>query len=1039
VPSSRAALSSLWEKVYRSASKEQQGALLELSARQGVVYAHQLNAERNGAGSAVEQGNSILTCILDGRAAELEPVRPQCMQVTDEALDAAQRDAVAKALTTPDLCLLRGLPGTGKSRVVAEVLIQAAARGERTLLSGQSSAAVDRVLEIVSGREEVYAIRCLGPGEAVEALPASVRKLTPIEQQGHWSQFALKRAREEARAGEQCVRRLREEEPVWDRLIQLAQQLTALEAEIDVIDKRRNALQTQVEQEGAAAESHAADGSVDSFAGDLMAFIGCQTKSLQQAEALLSVQRGCLDQLQRDREALKVRRLVVHRLVEAKRRWRCWRKAWWQAIFQRGLAAELQNLEVRIRENESACDMQAHELQLLVAKRAQAVEALDAGRQERITAEVVRRRKQLDRQAESLRRTREILERHWRESWAKLDPNGSRPAAPTRDAVQLAKAAWDCLLHEQQQCLELDRKWLDCLADTSAMCRHLLECANLVAATTACLRADGDPALSENRFDLLVLQDADQVQPAELYPLLRRASRWLLVGEPLWEGGNGQPHVEASILAQSKAIAPRYIHNPRQGRGIFSLLWQQLHVDPRGLPYRWSIEAGRLCCRFQEIAPEHRLRLETERVADRPDVELRILALPNALSSLAEIAFPSSFSIGEAKTYVYKELQELTVAAAGQSMSWSEYPDLVALNFSGAKDAEIIPCHLEPGVTELVTCRGGENSEGRDSRCWETVRLVFDKADGWDRARAEEWVSRYLGLRDLGRTIYLDVSHRMHPDLAAFVSHVLIGADYRYPSGSTAHSREGEALLDAANGSSARVQFVPVPPLRRETSPQTKVAKPHVLSADTVRALPGTGAGLELNLADPRHCERLPRELCSRVVDGGFANYSEAQAVIRTLDALASGPSAKGRRARQRVGVMALYRGQVELIRCLAKQSPVLSSGALDVEIGLPATFREREYPLVILSLTRSHPHRAVTFGESPLTLALALTRARAQLLIFGDPGALAQRRQWAGHLDHLDDSAAAFEHEVVSRLVDYLQGRGRHPRAFHLREGHPS
>jgi hypothetical protein len=101
-----------------------------------------------------------------------------------------------------------------------------------------------------------------------------------------------------------------------------------------------------------------------------------------------------------------------------------------------------------------------------------------------------------------------------------------------------------------------------------------------------------------------------------------------------------------------------------------------------------------------------------------------------------------------------------------------------------------------------------------------------------------------------------------------------------------------------------------------------------------------------------------------------------------------------------------------------------------------PSAFRQREFPLVLVSLTRSHGHRAVSFGEEPPHLALALTRARTGLVVFGDPGTLARRGQWEGVLDHLDEAAAAREGAVVGALLAYLQGAGRHGRAFRFCEG---
>src|SRR5262249_20867506 len=122
--------------------------------------------------------------------------------------------------------------------------------------------------------------------------------------------------------------------------------------------------------------------------------------------------------------------------------------------------------------------------------------------------------------------------------------------------------------------------------------------------------------------------------------------------------------------------------------------------------------------------------------------------------------------------------------------------------------------------------------------------------------------------------------------------------------------------------------------------------------------------------------------------------------------------------------------------RGLLKQSAALAASGLTVEVDVPGAFRQRECRAALVSLTRSHGHRAVTLGEGPHALALALTRARARLFLFGDPGTLLRRSQWQGVLDHLDQATAAREGELVTRLVHCLQGQGRPGGAFRLCEG---
>jgi hypothetical protein len=447
------------------------------------------------------------------------------------------------------------------------------------------------------------------------------------------------------------------------------------------------------------------------------------------------------------------------------------------------------------------------------------------------------------------------------------------------------------------------------------------------------------------------------------------------------------------------------------------------------------------------LAPEQRQWLESESVADFPEVELRILASPQAQPLLAEVVFPPTMSIAQAKEYIYRELEELPIRAPGHSLLWEEEVERLVLRLAGTPAAPAAAVALEPGIREMV---GGLANAADPDRPgvvpWYTCRVEFDRQAGWHRQRAEEWVQEHLGLRDLGRTALLDEQYRMHPGLAAFLSDTLFAGWYRSP-GDPAFAAERHLPVP---GATTAVEFVPVPalaPQRRGeggNAGRSDARRPGGRGAGTPPPRPPSGgAGLELNLTDPRNHDRLPAELRPGLGVGGMVNLVEAQAVVRTLEGWATDPGFRAALARRPppavrcpVGVLALYPAQAQLIRHLIRQSPVLAGADLPVTVDVPGAFREQECLVVLLSLTRSHTHRAVAYGEGPQLLTLALTRARAHLRIFGDVGTLTRRSQWTGPLEHLDEAAAAQEREVALRLVRYLQGQGLHQQAFHLREG---
>ncbi|ASJ10341.1 AAA family ATPase [Thermococcus sp. P6] len=75
----------------------------------------------------------------EGSAIELRP--------RDRNLNESQRRAISKALGSPDFFLIHGPFGTGKTRTLAELIVEEVERGSRVLATAESNVAVDNLVE----------------------------------------------------------------------------------------------------------------------------------------------------------------------------------------------------------------------------------------------------------------------------------------------------------------------------------------------------------------------------------------------------------------------------------------------------------------------------------------------------------------------------------------------------------------------------------------------------------------------------------------------------------------------------------------------------------------------------------------------------------------------------------------------------------------------------------------------------------------------------------------------------------------------------
>ncbi len=88
---------------------------------------------------------------------------PDLERTEREQPDNNQVKAVKKAVGNQNIFLVQGPPGTGKTTVIAEIIEQLVAKGERILVAGQNHVAVDNVLEKIAKLPHLNLLRVGNP------------------------------------------------------------------------------------------------------------------------------------------------------------------------------------------------------------------------------------------------------------------------------------------------------------------------------------------------------------------------------------------------------------------------------------------------------------------------------------------------------------------------------------------------------------------------------------------------------------------------------------------------------------------------------------------------------------------------------------------------------------------------------------------------------------------------------------------------------------------------------------------------------------
>jgi AAA domain len=934
-----------WEDWFRHAGAQQRALALGLAQHQGFLYAHQLPAVTNGkipTTAAESAASTLLSRTLTGKVETLPPLAELPLCCFDAELDEVQQQAVCRALATPDVFLLQGLPGTGKSRVLAEIVRQAASRGWRVVFLAGQTASLDVVLERLVGKADVLAVRLLETSEKPETLPGWLRGFTLDEQKKAFCERVQTGARRNREQVEAACRRYGDVAPIWSELRacaercrvlqELRQKLLSQLAEVAASVERELQLQPEVQDTGQTG-------------GELEKTVHAQRELLAKSDQELS------------RLATRIADLETGYL--AKKHARFWTFAFWNNLFNSGIISEMEAAQQQLIEARKSSDALSEQIAEIEKRIAESRNRVNLERAAFIAAESAVREESLRGKLQALDDNERRLGDEWAECCRCL---GVESIDKTPEAIDVAHLAWLGKKARGDEECQFAHQWAKFIEESAPQwATRLASFANVLAGTVG--RWHADACFRDAAYDLVLIEDADALSEADVLKLSRHGARCVLVGSAIVTAPP-TPEKTARPTA-TKMTASAYW--PR--------LWHALGGDAGRWPHAWTRQEGRLVCQLMPLSAEDRLHLENEGLADAPDIELGILHCPSTPPCLAQVTFGPSRAFADAFAFMVREVQEFPLQPLGRTAWWREDDRRVCHHLGPANGSVHAWLDIEPGL------RLGTTADNSDD-AMRIAAIEFDKAAGWDRAKADAWLACHRPIRDHERTTQLQVPYRFQQPLAKLVSSVLRCGEWL-----SAHPPI--AAPDAPG-----FEFIPVPAaVKREP------------------------AGLELDLSAQRSADKLPTGLRHGLPTHGFVNYLEAQALINRLERWSQQEAGDC----CRVAVLALYDGQAVLLRRLVEQSEILRARRHPLEIAVPSRLHQRECDVVFLSLTRSHPHRSTAFGEDVRELPIALTRARARLFVFGDVGALCKRLDCRGTVEHHDVHAAQQEQEHLARLLAFI------------------
>lgn len=611
----------------------------------------------------------------------------------------ADAHAISAALGCPDLFLI----GSCGIAFLADLTREAARLCSRVLVVTPCGEIADTLLASLIRETDCEIGRALADCESVEHLPTDSATRTEAASRQTAVSAAQQRCRNE-------IDRLSSQDRLIQELVPLLEQLAqepdaSHTPDADELTRNREQIPNQVRAELEQLGDSPFARTIRQAREDLALELQRLDLAIQEASTTLEQQSQELTRLREDLDSPPAGSGLIGRL---------------KGLFSKPDPIALARQEQTAHEIESVVQSLTDNLARLTAERV----SLEAKQQTAIelfvVAEITRRQDDIDAVLTAMRTTAEKRTAREQAAGKLLATLHIADVYPTDPAEQILIRD---RVNKRHDALKLEQANLQARIRAITSESVSIACPPIIIGPVNAL---SDPFLhtqvntvSPAQFDLVIFAGAERLSDEEFYAVSPRGRRWILVGDPAGSAQRG-----------NRSLRP----------GLFIRLWQRLYRRT------WSREGQRRVARLAEVS--FRDTVHTEPLADRPEIELRFTESVSDGRSLAAVLFPPTLSAADVKTFLAQELDEIRLATLGP-LDWEEQPEWIRATWpivaewpGSAGSAELIP-----GVTEQIVDTGTDIL---------TVSIVFDRAAGWNRASAEEWIAIHTRPSCTARTALAD-------------------------------------------------------------------------------------------------------------------------------------------------------------------------------------------------------------------------------------------------------------------------------------------